>query len=190
MARTSSNLVRNLAGATALALVFNAVNANAAGLIDDDAAVNRYTPALIEAIKAAAPNDTGAGFGAGGFIVNLEAALSAREARPKVVDFPPRANAEFLRIIGVTPPQGLEHLPIPVCAEKNNQVLGVWNITPAGKVVKTTWNGATVSATPTSSACKDFIIAARNGFAEKLAAQPAAPAPKTSASIAIASPRT
>lgn len=99
---------------------------------------------------------------ADGFISELERALKAPSETVRIVDYPPRANADLLRIIGVVPPKSMEQVSIPFCAEQFNKVIGTWAISPKGEVAPTPWAGSKVSASPTSSACKDFIFAARN----------------------------
>ena len=109
-----------------------------------------------------------------GFSQQLDQTIRTPTDTAKFVDYPPRANGEFLRLIAVRPPRGLENLPIPVCAEQYNKVVGTWAITPKGDIVPLQWNGSKASATPTSSACKEFIFAARDDLNTKLA-QPNAP---------------
>lgn len=178
-----SQTLRRLAGATALmsgavALAFS-VNANAAGLIDSPKALNIYSSLLSESIAKAAPNDPAPRLRARGFMSELEAKLKEpAEGKTSFVDYPPRANAELLRIIAVVPPKGSEHLPIPVCAEQNNKVLGTWNITAKGDVLPAAWSGSMVSAAPNSSACKDFIMASRAEITRLAQSnQPAQPPP-------------
>lgn len=108
----------------------------------------------------------------GGFSQQLDQTIRTPTDTPKVVDYPPRANRELLRLTAVRPPMGFENLPIPVCAEQYNKVVGTWAITPKGDIVPLTGNWA--KETTTHTACKDFITAARNSFNEKLA-QPNAP---------------
>lgn len=180
----STSTLRSLAGAAAVALTFNAVNANAAGLIDSVDAQLRYAPAFSQAIAAAAPMDRAPHLRAGGFMQQLETALKAPADKTRVVDYPPRANRELLRITAVVPPKGLDEQPIPVCAEQNNKVLGTWAITNKGEVLPVTGNWATT--TTTNTACKEFILGQRsaiNQLAQERAnstpaasAQPQAPA--------------
>lgn len=198
----SKNTLKLTAATGAVALAFGAMApafADGAGLINDSAALNRYTPALSKTMVAVAGNDL-AGIRAGGFMVDLETALRAPADKVRIVDYPPRANADLLRITAVVPPRGGENLPIHVCAEQYNKVLYTGVITPRGDVLPLQWNGSKVSATPTSAACKEFILAARNSLNEKFAAPvaPAQPPPqqqaeqkaisKPSAALATATP--
>lgn len=134
--------------------------AGAAGLIDDDNAVNLYRPTLSITLAKATGDDT-ARARAGGFMVNLEAALKVPKETAQIVDYPKPVTQSMLRIISVVPPKGMEDQPIPVCAEQNNKIVGTWSITPKGEVVSVIGNWSTVSASPTSSACKEFILTAR-----------------------------
>lgn len=173
-----SQTLRRLAGATAVALAFSAT-ANAAGFIDTDRSVLTARVNVDNVIAQAAPNDQAPRLAARGFMQQLEAKLKApAEGKTSFVDYPPRANAELLRIIAVVPPKGSEHLPIPVCAEQNNKVLGTWNITAKGDVLPAAWSGSMVSAAPNSSACKDFIFASRAEITRLAQSnQPAQPPP-------------
>ena len=107
-----------------------------------------------------------------GFSQQLDQTIRTPTDTAKVVDYPPRANRELLRLTAVRPPKGLEHLPIPVCAEQYNKVVGTWAITPKGDIVPLTGNWA--KETTTDTACKEFVLAARNDLNTKLA-QPNAP---------------
>ncbi len=173
-----SQTLRRLAGATAVALAFSAT-ANAAGFIDTDRSVLTARVNVDNVIAKAAPNDQAPRLAAGAFMKRLEATLKEpAEGKTSFVDYPPRANAELLRIIAVVPPKGSEHLPIPVCAEQNNKVLGTWNITAKGDVLPAAWSGSMVSAAPNSSACKDFIMASRAEITRLAQSnQPAQPPP-------------
>jgi hypothetical protein len=104
-------------------------------------------------------------------MVELEKALKEPSDKTRIVDYPPRANAELLRITAVVPPKGLEVLPIPLCAEQHNKVVGTWNITPRGEVIPTPWTGQRQSEIPTSAACKDFILATRADINSRVAQQ-------------------
>ncbi|WP_153163837.1 hypothetical protein [Zoogloea sp. 1C4] len=173
-----SQTLRRLAGATAVALAFSAT-ANAAGFIDTDRSVLTARVNVDNVIAQAAPNDQAPRLAARGFMQQLEAKLKEpAEGKTSFVDYPPRANAELLRLIAVVPPKGSEHLPIPVCAEQNNKVLGTWNITAKGDVLPAAWSGSMVSAAPNSSACKDFIMASRAEITRLAQSnQPAQPPP-------------
>ncbi len=192
----SKNTLKLTAATGAVALAFGAMApafADGAGLINDSAALNRYRPALSKTMAAVTGDDLARGR-AGGFMVDLEAALKAPADRPRIVDYPKPVTESMLRITGVAPPNGLEHMPIPVCAEKDSKILGTWNITPNGEVVPVSWTGNRASV-GNSAACKDFITAARSKFLPPV--DPAQPPPlqaeqkaisKPSASLAIATP--
>jgi hypothetical protein len=192
----SQKTLRRGAATGAVVLAFGAMApafADGAGLINDSAALNRYTPALSKTMAAVTGDDLARGR-AGGFMVDLETTLKAPADRPRIVDYPKPASANQLRITAVAPPMGFEHMPIPVCAEKDSKVLGTWNITPKGEVVPVRWTGNNV-VVGTSPACKDFITAARSKFLPPV--DPAQPPPlqaeqkaisKPSASLATATP--
>ena len=132
--------------------------------------MRRDVAALLSAITRAEAQKEGSTASQGAARVEeLEKALETPSDKPQVVDYPPRANAELLRVIAVVPPKGFEAWPIPVCAEQNNKVLGTWNITAKGDVVPAPWNGSMVSERPTSSACKAFILSARDAINQKVA---------------------
>lgn len=193
----SQKTLRRGAATGAVVLAFGAMApafAGDSGLINDSAAVNHYRPTLSKTMVAVAGDDL-AGIRAGGFMVDLEATLKAPTDKPRVVDYPKPVTESMLRITGVAPPKGLEHMPIPVCAEKDSKILGTWNITPNGEVVPVSWTGNRASV-GNSAACKDFITAARSKFLPPV--DPAQPPPslqaeqkaisKPSASLAIATP--
>ena len=111
-------------------------------------------------------------------MVELEKTLKEPSEKTRIVDYPPRANAALLRVTAVVAPKGLELLDIPVCTEQHNKVVGLWNITARGDVVPVTnWTGSRQSATPTSAACREFILAARTAINDTMAQQ-TAPAAK------------
>lgn len=175
MSASSANRVRGLVGAGALALAFNSLAAGPVGIGESVGARLRYTSALLDAIVAAAQGDQLAAFTPGGFMHDLEAAAKTVGDKPVVVDFPPRANRELLRITGVVPPKAYAAQSIPVCAEQNNRVLGTWNITAEGRVMPVTGNWALT--TDTHTACKDFILRSRETFNQMVAqGAPATPA--------------
>lgn len=161
---------RQLAAASAAALALTAANGNAAGLIDDNDAVNRYRPGLSIAL-AQATGDDAARLRAGGFMVELEKALQEPSDKTRIVDYPKPVSANMLRVTAVVPPKGLKALPIPVCAEQQNKVVGTWNITSKGEVIPAPWTGQRQSETPTSAACKGFILAARADINNRVAQQ-------------------
>jgi hypothetical protein len=177
---TSKSTLRNLAGTAAVALAFGPL-ANPANALDlnDNNTVLRYHGMLSNAIAQSAPNADQPRLRFGGFAVALEDALKSPADKTRVVDYPPRANAELLRILAVVPPKGLESQPIPVCAEQNNKVLGTWAITNKGEVLPVTGNWSLVSERPTSSACKEFILGQRSAI-NQLAQERANGAPAAS----------
>ena len=160
---------RKLLASTALAVVF-ASQAGAAGLASDSDSYLRYHGEFPTALRQAAKDDANPGLHAGGFMGQLESTLKNRTEKPQVVDYPKPVTESMLRTTAVVPPRGMEQAPIPVCAEQNNKVLALWNITAKGEVMPVTnWTGSMVSA-GNSAACKDFILAARSDIAAKYAA--------------------
>jgi len=168
----ASSIMRNLAATTAVAMAFSPI-ANAAGLTDT-VSLNTYRPHLTEAVKKAVLDVTVgdaeatkkakflASLTAGGFSVHLEEAAVNRAAdKTTLVDYPKPVSANMLRIMSLVPAKGMEGHDIPVCAEKDNKVIGVWNITARGQVVPAVWTGQMQSDAPTSAACKGFVFAAR-----------------------------
>lgn len=115
----------------------------------------------------------------GGFMGALENTLKAPADKPLFVDYPKPSSANMLRIIAVVPPTGFETMPIPVCAEQHNKVLGVWHIANTGQVTAANWTGSMASDQPNSSACKAFIMASRDEINQKVAAARANPATAT-----------
>lgn len=186
---TSKSTLRNLAGTAAVALVFNAVNANAASFLDDPGASIRGQASFSQAIAAAAPNAEAPRIRAGGFMEQLVTALQSPADKTRVVDYPKPVTQSMLRITAVVPPKGLEEQPIPVCAEQNDKVLGTWAITNKGEVLPVSGNWSMVSA-GNSAACKEFILGQRSAInqlaqerangAPAASTQPQAPAVKTS----------
>jgi len=166
--------LRQLAASTAVAMAFSPL-ANAAGLIDDQIAVGTYRPALSEALAIAA-KDNVAHLRAGGFMVELEAALQEPSEKTRIVDYPKPVTASMLRVTAVVPPKGFEQLPIPVCAEQHSKVLATWDIKPTGEVVPRPWDGPKVSE-GNSAACKAFIFAARDEINQQLPGDPPTPQP-------------
>lgn len=177
-----ANTLRRIAASSVVALAFSPL-AQAGGLIDDPNALLQYTPALSKVLAQAAGNDM-AHFRAGGFMKELENTLKAPADKPLFVDYPKPVSANMLRVIAVVPPKGYETLPIPVCAEQNNKVLGTWNITSKGEVIPAPWEGSKVSATPTSSACRAFIMASRDNINQRVAEGNDAKKPVPNAALA------
>jgi len=166
-----------MSGAVALAF---SVNANAAGLIDSPKALNIYSSLLSESIAKAAPNDKAPRLAAGSFMKGLEEVLNGktpdaerysltgqRDPATKEIDprfartlvYPKLSSLSTLVIAGVIPPKGSEHLPVAVCAQKDGQVAGAWNINADGSVVQRL---ITKNAEGSNlAACAATIVAAR-----------------------------
>lgn len=188
---TPSPILRKLAASTAVALAFSPL-AQAEGLIDHAGALHNFLSNISNELTRVSGSDT-ARLRAGGFAQELEAALQSPSDKTRIVDYPKPAVVERLRVTAVVPPKGFEALPIPVCAEQNNKVLGIWNITAKGEVVPAPWTGARESE-GNSAACKSFIVAARDDINQKLAQNPpggntpAQPPPGVSGKVASAVP--
>lgn len=177
---TVNRTLRQLAASTAVAMAFSPL-ANAAGFIDSGAARANALGSFSQQLTAAA-GDNAASLRARGFMVELEKALQEPSEKIRIVDYPKPVTASMLRVTAVVPPKGFEALDIPVCAEQSNKVLGTWNITAKGEVQPAPWVGARESESPTSAACKAFILASRDAINQKLAqatpnGAPAQPAP-------------
>jgi len=200
----SKNTLKLTAATGAVALAFGAMApafAGDSGLINDSAAVNHYRPTLSKTMAAVTGDDLARGR-AGGFMVDLEAALRAPASAPQVVVYPKQNSTNMLVIAAVTQPVGFSHLDIPLCAQQNNRVIYTGVITQNGEVKKLPWDGPVsgeeVPGVGTKPACGAFITAARNEF--KKLAQPNAPSQppplqaeqkaisKPSASLATATP--
>ena len=166
-----ANLMRRLAASSVVALAFSPL-AQAGGLIDDPSALMHYTPRFSEALAKAAGNDM-ARFRAGGFMKELEASLKAPAEKPRAFLYPQDNSTNMLVVAAVVPPKGYESLPIPVCAQQNNKVLGTWQITSKGEVLPVAWNGATtgevVPGVGVKPACNAFIKVARADMAQQIA---------------------
>lgn len=160
---------RQLAASTAVALAF-AAPAQAHPLLDTTASARAYVSRLSNTIADAVKDDM-ARLRVRGFAAEFEQALREPSEQTRIVDYPKPAVVERLRITAVVPPKGLEMLDIPLCAEQNNKVVGTWTITPKGEVIPAPWTGQRQSETPTSAACKGFILAARADINSKVAQQ-------------------
>jgi len=160
-----ANLMRRLAASSVVALAFSPL-AQAGGLIDDPSALMHYTPRFSEALAKAAGNDM-ARFRAGGFMSELETALKAPADSSRLLVYPKENSTNMLVVAAVVPPKGYESLPIPVCAQQNNKVLGTWQITNKGEVLPVTpvFN----PEGSTKAACNAFIIAARSDINQRVA---------------------
>ncbi len=181
---TTTKFMRNLVASTAVVMAFSPL-ANA-GLADDGSAKALLLGSISqELIKATGENS--AGIRAGGFAKALIETIAVPSDKTRIVDYPKPATVEHLRITAVVPPKGLEAFPIPVCAEQNNKVVGIWNISAKGEVTVAPWSGLRQSETPTSAACKQFILAARTDINQRMAAtQPEAPTPPAPAATTTA----
>lgn len=157
---TSKSTLRNLAGASAIALAFgplatpaNALDANIPG------AMSRATYTFFSEISRVASNT---GDRAGGFMAQLETALKAPADKTRVVVYPSESSVNMLVIGAVVPPKGLESQPIPVCAQMNNQVIYTGKIMNDGQVLPVTWNGPSKGELlpdgRTKPACSAYIV--------------------------------
>ncbi len=161
---------RQLAASTAVALAFTAANGNAAGLSDDNDAVNRYRPVLSEALAKATGDDM-ARIRARGFMVELEKTLKEPGEKARIVVYPRENSTNMLVVAAAVPPKGGEML-LPaavVCAQQHGRPLAAWIITNKGEVLP-----RPVTSNPegsTRAACNATLIAARDEFAQKLAQQ-------------------
>jgi len=187
--------MRTLLAATAVSLAFSPM-AQAGGLIDDTAALAKYTPAFSTAIRKASGDDLNGGLRAGGFMSELEKTLKEPNEKVRVVDYPKPSTVESIRILAVVPPKGMESHNIPVCAERNGKVFGTWNISAKGDVVPAPWTGQIVPEIPNGSACKAFVVAARADISQKYAqlqqpeTAPAAKPERVAAAGGTGAPRT
>lgn len=128
-----ANIMRRLAATTAVAMAFSPL-ANAAGLISDNASVVSARTNMSVTLAKATGDDV-ARARAGGFMVELEKALASPAEKTRLVVYPQENSTNMLVIAAVVPPKGFENLPIPVCAQKDNKVVGAWNITAKGDVL-------------------------------------------------------
>lgn len=179
MAQATLTLRKLAAGAATVA--FGITTAHAApDLINNPAISNRYRADFLVQTSTTI-KDPEVGGAARGFIVDMEAALKAPTDKTKVVVYPNPQYLNLLSFVAVTPPKGMESADIPVCAEKDNKVLGLWTISSQGQVKPiTNWAGPMASEGKTP-ACKAFIQAAR---ASMLAAAPAEGQPQAGATPA------
>ncbi|MFO1216929.1 MAG: hypothetical protein U1E89_00945 [Burkholderiaceae bacterium] len=176
--------LQNLAGATAVALLFNTSGVAFAA----DAAVPRHP--LLEAVhsmylyalsdKVAQVAGPEARLRVGAFVAGaLEPKLKAPSDKPQLAGYPnPAVNGELV-ISSIVPPVALYPVAnVPVCVEKDGNILATYEITPAGKVNQTQYTGpVTTSPMPAFAfACKNPMLAARNSMLEALSAQ-ATPTP-------------
>lgn len=165
--------LRNLAGATAVALAFSPL-ASAQGLYENNNAVNAYRGDFSVALRKAAGNDE-AGLRARGFMVELEKVLANRPDKAQIVVYPQSNSNNMLVVAAVVPPKGAEGLPIPVCAQQNGKPLAAWNITAKGEVIP-----RVIVPNPegsTRAACNGTIMAALQETNQHLAGTPAQPPP-------------
>jgi len=160
-----ANLMRRLAASSVVALAFSPL-AQAGGLIDDNNAVNSYRPTF-STLMAKVTGDDNARGRARGFMSELETALKAPADSSRLLVYPKENSTNMLVVAAVVPPKGYESLPIPVCAQQNNKVLGTWQITNKGEVLPVTpvFN----PEGSTKAACNAFIIAARSDINQRVA---------------------
>jgi len=184
-----SQTLRRLAGATAVALAFSAT-ANAAGFVDDAGASIRARGNFDNAIAQAAPNDKAPRLAAGAFMKGLETvlkdgvpdparySLTGQPGMSRTLVSPKDNSTNMLVIAGVIPPKGSEHLPVAVCAQKDGQVAGAWNINADGSVVP-----RLISKNAEGSnlaACAATIVAARKEINTLAGSSPPAQPPSAS----------
>ena len=166
-----ANFMRRIAASSVVALAFSPL-AQAGGLIDDNNAVNSYRPTF-SSLMAKVTGDDNARGRAGGFMSELETALKAPTDKSRAFLYPQENSTNMLVIAAVVPPKGYESLPIPVCAQQNNKVLGTWQITNKGEVLPVAWTGATtgevVPGVGVKPACNAFIKVARADMAQQIA---------------------
>lgn len=155
-------------------------------LVNPCTAATKYREGLSRAFKASA-KQAGLEVGtptlfAGAFVVNLERDYLKQPAdKMRIIDYPKPSYGNEYRAVAVIPPQGMAGDDIPVCLEKDKKVLGTFFIKTSGPVgiigtvVNAPWSGPTEAASDTSSACKSFIVAARDVINQKIAQQPAQP---------------
>lgn len=179
-----SQTLRRLAG-TAAVLAFSST-ANAAGLIDNDHALNVYAPTFSSFLAVAAGNDA-ARLRASGFSWGLETvlrgkmpdeklyALTGQDGKSRTLVYPKYSSIDTLVVAGVIPPKGSEHLPIAVCAQQNGKVVGAWNISAKGDVTP-----REIVSNPKDSnlaACSATIVAARDQINNLVQSNQPAPTP-------------
>jgi len=151
-----------LTGATAVALALIAPSARPNNLIDGTYAGTDYGIALSKELARVTGNDD-ARLAARGFVVTLEEQIKTAPTTPQIADYPKPVSTNMLRITGVAPPAGMEDMPVKICAEKDNKVLTLLDVNQrTGALTPSKWDGPRVSETPTSAACKQFILTYRN----------------------------
>ena len=178
---------RKLLASTALAVVF-ASQAGAAGLIDDNRAILRYSGEFPTALRQAAKDDAAPGLHSRGFMTDLESKLKNRTEKPQIVVYPPQNSMNMLVTAAVVPPVGMEDYPIDVCSQQNGKIVGAWKIAANGAVSE-----ATAIPNPSGSqkaACNETIVTARTEVATKYAAMqqkqpPSAQTPAPTKSIVV-----
>jgi|GEM_PF-1052291 len=166
-----ANLMRRLAASSVVALAFSPL-AQAGDNVPDRDALKKYYNPLTNVIAQASGSPT-AHLYVGGFVSELEAALRSPPERPRPFLSPQENSTNMLVIAAVVPPKGYESLPIPVCAQQNNKVIGTWQITNKGEVLPVAWTGATtgevVPGVGVKPACNAFIKVARADMAQQIA---------------------
>lgn len=174
--------LRNLAGASAMALAFAGMAQ--ADIINNPQQSISYTGHLSKAIRNAT-NDLSAEERTGSLIAKMERSFqkpSDAAYRLKAID---EALVTQLQIYGVVPPTALlTEEKIRVCAEKDGKVKWIGTIDyNTGKVAEVLgWTGQVAADAPNGSACKGFNLTAYNEIMTKLAQtnspKPSAEAPK------------
>lgn len=180
-----SQTLRRLAGTAAVALAFSAT-ANAAGLIDNDRAVNLYRPTF-SSLLAKAAGDDAARLRAGGFMSGLETVLRGRipdeklysltgqEGNSRTLVYPKYSSIDTLVVSAIMPPKGREDLSIAVCAQQNSEVVGAWNISAKGDVTPRTI--VQNEAGSNLAACAATIVSARKEINAMAQSNQPAPTP-------------
>ncbi len=161
---------RKLLASTAVAVVF-ASQAGAAGLLEDKDAYNVYHGNFPTALRQVAKDNPNIGAFAGAAMYEIDSKLKNRTGKPLTAMYPTPVSPNQLFVAALIAPQGMEQADIPVCAEQNSKVVGLWNIAANGAVTPVTnWTGPVVPDAPNGMACKAFIVAARNDINAKYAA--------------------
>lgn len=178
--------LRRLAASTAVALAFapvaasaqtspakpqtacEAAQANTGSLVSNGNALNCYAGTFSQTLAKAAPDDEAPRTRAGGFMVDLEAALKAPADKPSLVVYPKTNSNNMLVVYAVVPPKGFETLPVGTCAQQFGKPLAAWNITSKGEVVP-----RPVVLNPegsTRAACQATLTAMNNDLKAAMAA--------------------
>lgn len=185
-----STTLRRLAASTAIAMVFGSMAHADEGykhpLVNGTASAAAYVFRLSDTL-AQTTGDDAARIRARAFAGVLEATLMEPSEETRIVVYPKENSTNMLVVAAVVPPKGFEALPIPVCAQQHNKVVGTWNITSKGEVIP---RPAVFNPEgSTRAACNAFVLAARAEINERLAQlqqkpDETAPAPTTTATVA------